>query len=571
MKTYSQINKKSIVISVLNSDVPSLKEELILRTASNLAKSKGVQHLSLVVKSQIFESEVVKDYLHKFSDSIHYFSSLKEVKTIYESFDSKVVCSEEESHIFYDPFIITLKDYPLLESAISGDFETFKKYSFNDLREIDCRILFNTVRKEQGLNEIKEQINIYKDSIREQYFREEIFHIGDTVEHKGILFEILDRGSNYLTAVSEFGTIKRIWITEAFQTEKQIEWKEPLSEKEIVYKGYQTQNFHKLDESNRNSFIELIEKCNDTYLALKTVQLMDCYIGFNNLSNKSKLEKNISKIMEDVSSADYKTDKNGRRYRARRIAFGKKDDDKDSDQDQVKEELDTKLEYHDTLNKKLWDENDMLIPEVRTALIRIASAFEEFIDKDGKIFEIVDIIITGSNCNYNYTPQSDIDLHLIVNLDDIEDTELVSAFLTAKKTLWKDQHDIKIKGYDVELYAQDKNDHLVATGVYSIINNKWIEKPHREKLSIDNFSVQTKACDIINQIDNVIKGNATVKQIDDIKDKIRKMRQSGLSKGGEFSVENLAFKAIRNNGYFDKLNNLKKSITDKDLSLEHKE
>ena len=41
-----------------------------------------------------------------------------------------------------------------------------------------------------------------------------------------------------------------------------------------------------------------------------------------------------------------------------------------------------------------------------------------------------------------------------------------------------------------------------------------------------------------------------------LKEKIQNMRKEGLSKSGEFSVGNLAFKKLRNEGYIEKVINL---------------
>jgi hypothetical protein len=44
--------------------------------------------------------------------------------------------------------------------------------------------------------------------------------------------------------------------------------------------------------------------------------------------------------------------------------------------------------------------------------------------------------------------------------------------------------------------------------------------------------------------------------IQKIKDKIKRMRRSGLAKGGEYSIENLTFKVLRRSGYIEELYNL---------------
>lgn len=230
------------------------------------------------------------------------------------------------------------------------------------------------------------------------------------------------------------------------------------------------------------------------------------------------------------------------------------------------DDVDPKLEYHDTLNPKIWDENLALKSDIKQALNKIAEKFNEFLDLT-KI-RVTDVIVTGSNCNFNWTPLSDIDLHLVVDVTDYKDEELIEAFLQAKKSLWNSGHNITIKGYDVELYAQKTGDPLVATGVYSLSADKWEVKPTYAKPNADLFTVRAKAADYMSQIDDIIDNKVDdMHYIDQLKDKIWKMRKSGLAAAGEYSVENLTFKALRNNGYFDKLNNYVKSIEDKDLSI----
>ena len=52
-----------------------------------------------------------------------------------------------------------------------------------------------------------------------------------------------------------------------------------------------------------------------------------------------------------------------------------------------------------------------------------------------------------------------------------------------------------------------------------------------------------------------------------IKQKIKKMRKTGLETIGAYSVENLAFKVLRRNDYLEKLSNAKRKAYDKMLSL----
>lgn len=232
--------------------------------------------------------------------------------------------------------------------------------------------------------------------------------------------------------------------------------------------------------------------------------------------------------------------------------------------------INTKLGYHDKLNPALWYDEE-LVPDVKEALGKIANKFSEFIDI--KQIKIVDYIITGSNCAFNYTDESDIDIHVIVDATKLGDNPLTSPFLLAKKALWNSGHNITVKGYDVELYAEDvnnKDSKLVATGVYSLLQDRWIKKPEYVEVKYDDDAVKSKAADIMNQIDELIAtGEPDQTQIDKMWEHIYKMRRSGLAATGEFDVSNLAFKVIRNNDYLNKLRNFEQMREDEDLTLEH--
>jgi hypothetical protein len=228
--------------------------------------------------------------------------------------------------------------------------------------------------------------------------------------------------------------------------------------------------------------------------------------------------------------------------------------------------VDTKLQYHDTLNPLIWDDEDKLRSDVRDTLVTIAREYCEFIKL--KSSDVSDVILTGSNANYNWTTQSDLDLHIVADFSNIK-CDFLEDYLQTKKELWNSSHNITIYGYDVELYAQDTDDHLVATGIYSIKSNQWLLKPKKQELSIDNFAVQSKAAELMNDIDAyILSGSMDQRSAKELKEKIKKLRRAGLESGGEFSVENLTFKALRNNGYLQHLSDYLRQIEDKSLSLE---
>jgi hypothetical protein len=107
-----------------------------------------------------------------------------------------------------------------------------------------------------------------------------------------------------------------------------------------------------------------------------------------------------------------------------------------------------------------------------------------------------------------------------------------------------------------------------AQGVYSLLKGKWIKKPKMEKPAWDDDAVAAKVESMADQIDDLLASEAPASEIDRLTNRLRNMRRSGLETGGEFSIENLAFKGLRNLGFLDRLWKAKIDSVDKTLSLE---
>ena len=228
----------------------------------------------------------------------------------------------------------------------------------------------------------------------------------------------------------------------------------------------------------------------------------------------------------------------------------------------------------ETLNPKVWENSEdpkkaMMIPKVRKALERIAV---EFIDDLGEDVFVEDVYLMGSLANFNWSEYSDFDLHVIVDFEKYENQEdLYKELFDLKKKLFNDKHNIKIFGYDVEVYAQGVSDESHSDGVYSVMNNEWVHKPKRTSKDLDMSVLKTKIKSWTDKIDDAIedaKSEGNVEVLKKLKDKLKDYRQSGLDKDGEFSYENLVFKYLRRSGHIGKLFDEKTKIKDKELSIE---
>jgi hypothetical protein len=222
------------------------------------------------------------------------------------------------------------------------------------------------------------------------------------------------------------------------------------------------------------------------------------------------------------------------------------------------------ISFHDKLNPKLWN-NTRLRPEVKQQLLIIAEDFLEELGING--LDVADMTVSGSNAAFSYTPNSDLDLHILVDMSKLPNDEVYRELFTAKKSLYNDSHDIKIHGIPVELYVQDAREPVVSLGEYSLKNDNWLKIPSKRRANFDQTATKTKYEKLLTLIELALKSRKYSK-VSNIVKTIKRYRQSGLDKGGEFGPENLAYKALRAQGYITKLYDLRDKLHSEKLTIE---
>jgi pyrimidine deaminase RibD-like protein len=220
--------------------------------------------------------------------------------------------------------------------------------------------------------------------------------------------------------------------------------------------------------------------------------------------------------------------------------------------------------FHDKLNPKLWN-STKLRPDVRERLLIIA---QDFLQELGvHDLDVKDITISGSNAAFSYTKHSDLDLHILVDMGNLPVDEVYRELFTAKKTIYNDTHDIKINTIPVELYVQDSRQPVVSLGEYSVMNDQWIKIPTKRRSDFDQTATKSKYEKLLGLIEIALKSKKYSK-VKHIIDTIKRYRQAGLDKGGEFGPENLAYKMLRSQGYITKLYELRDKLHSEKLSFE---
>lgn len=242
-----------------------------------------------------------------------------------------------------------------------------------------------------------------------------------------------------------------------------------------------------------------------------------------------------------------------------------------------KQALTEAIEKHETLNSKLFTKDEVLRENVRKKMLEIV---DEFLDnlKDQNIkIKVDDILLVGSNANYNYTKDSDIDLHIIASTKNMKyEMEIANALYSAYRTLFNKNLDINLYDIPLELYVEVENTPRNSNGVYSVKKDKWIKKPVQEEIPeynkktldslVDKWGKKCK--DLLDKIaaNKLQDEKQVVKLLEDLYEKLRK---TGVAKS-EYAEENLAFKELRNRGYLDKLKSAKHELISKRLSLEER-
>lgn len=240
----------------------------------------------------------------------------------------------------------------------------------------------------------------------------------------------------------------------------------------------------------------------------------------------------------------------------------------------INENLDfSGFKMNDTLNPVIFDENMKMKEEISDTLLQIAKDYFTSLKIN---IPVKDITMTGSLSNYNWSKYSDVDLHIIIDLDKMGDKkDMIKDLLDAKTRAWNDKHDITVKGYDVELYLQPYDQEHFSTGVYSVLNDEWVIEPKIQDDTIDKKNVVKKYNSIVNTVNDIYKDFAkkkdykdVISRLENLRDKIKKTRTAGLEGKGEYSLENIVFKLLRRNDIMEKIGDLLVKAYDESMTID---
>ena len=217
-----------------------------------------------------------------------------------------------------------------------------------------------------------------------------------------------------------------------------------------------------------------------------------------------------------------------------------------------------------SLHKDFFDGDGMLKSKIRLRLLDIADDFVRSLEINW--VKPVDIVMTGSISNYNWSEYSDVDVHIIYDFSKIYDkTEFVKDYFDAKKLAWNTSHDeLTIKGFPVEISVEDVKEPAKSSGVYSLEKNKWVEEPEElDDSDLDVGKIKKFCAAKMNDMDMIFakmdkerdrqKLENLTKELESIYDELKGLRKKGLASSDmEMSEGNIIWKVIKHAGYIDK-------------------
>lgn len=222
--------------------------------------------------------------------------------------------------------------------------------------------------------------------------------------------------------------------------------------------------------------------------------------------------------------------------------------------------------YNDTLCPDLWDSAQHLDPEVRVNLLRMAY---DFYEKTALPAPILDVYLMGSIANYNWTADSDVDVHVIIDYNQLQmPKETANKTVKTVGAMWNQEHEVLVKGHKVEMNLQDaKEEKPYVTGIYSLVKDQWVRKPVKVMPQLDRNVIQTQYKSMKAYLENAMRSGDR-EQMKAAKKYMDAYRQYGLDTYGELSYENVVFKILRARGIIKQLKDGITAVYDKEMTVD---
>ena len=201
-------------VAYMKKSFPKHKKNIIVSKSRNifeiLVELNSYENLIMVVGS---------DRVAEFKRIINEYNGVKARHGFYEYKTVKVLSAGER-----DPDaegVEGMSASKMRAAAVDSDFDSFKLGT--PLNDAQAKKLYFDVRKSMG---IREELNLSdSDTLRDLYLSEQIWNVGDLIRVKGKnddthpSWEIIRRGTNYVTVIDENYKSHKVWLHDIDITE----------------------------------------------------------------------------------------------------------------------------------------------------------------------------------------------------------------------------------------------------------------------------------------------------------------------------------------------------------------
>lgn len=224
MKRYSQLVRelpsRTVVLAIEDFNPPTANDELRFKMVDKLVEANNADHFVFVKESdEGLPTDRKIHFLNLMFGEYNYRALTEDVADLVSRLESTykkviVVSNNVKTPLKESTQVVQLDEHSAnIKSLVNkGNYTEFKKLMPAAFRDIDCRLMMNEMRKVQGLEPLKEEVKFTIDTLRDKYFKGEIYHVGDIVESAGDNYEIMDRGTNYLVVVDGSGNLHKKWV-----------------------------------------------------------------------------------------------------------------------------------------------------------------------------------------------------------------------------------------------------------------------------------------------------------------------------------------------------------------------
>ncbi len=221
--SHSQNAKKdplphTLKIAYMRKMFPKYKSNVIVsksRTALEAAvelHKKGHRSIVMVVGS---------DRVTEFNTLLNKYNGVDSKHGFYGFDDIKVVSAGER-----DPDsegVSGMSASKMRAAAADGDFDLFKTGVPSTFK--DSLKLYNDVRKNLGIREERDMGEMTDfETLRDLYLTGKLWNVGDIVEAHGHEGKVINKGTNYLTFVSEDGKVHKTWLHDIVERDYKKEY-----------------------------------------------------------------------------------------------------------------------------------------------------------------------------------------------------------------------------------------------------------------------------------------------------------------------------------------------------------